>query len=408
MRTVMLVLAILVVPLTGIPADIQAAPAAPAAPTQACRIVEGSALGAVRLGMPVEEAFALVGKPVGYVLRSPESVYLLPGEAIQITAVDEKVTRLASRDPLCITGKGVKIGDSEGRVTEAYAQSVGSIRAETGSIVRLVYLFDGISFVITEGRVSLIEIFQAERSPSPARSTPAPGPSPTVVEARSGTVEIVSLSGRVEGTTFIVSGTVTKIGPPLALFAEVTLFGEGGRTLKTEPTAIYPNPVGGGHPSNFEERISIEDIVRRVGVTVRLMNPPNSVVAQTLTDIRNLSQFSGLAERKLEVMVLGATPDRASGTQAAVTNRSSLRILGLVIEVQMETSCRNQVLLPDGSTTFRTFIDRRQGTLRVDNLPPNARVEVPIELAGLGPCAGFGAEWRVTWKPVSLKVDSEE
>lgn len=400
MRIAMAILAVLVALMTGIPSGVQAAP------VQACRIVEGAALGAVRLGMPVAEAFALVGKPVGYVVRAPESVYLLPGETIQITAVEEKVTRLASRDPLCITGQGVKIGDSESRVTEAYANSVGRIRAETGSIVRLVYLFDGISFVVTEGRVSLIEIFQAERSP--ARATPSPSASPVVVEAKSGTVEILSLAGRAEGTAFVVSGTVTKVGAPLALFAEVSLFGADGRTLKSASAAIYPNPVGGGRPSTFEERLPIEDIVRRVGVTVRLMNPPNSVVAQTLTDIRNVSQFSGLAERMLEVMVLGATPDRASGTLAAITNRSSLRILGLVIEVQMETSCRNQVVMPDGSASFRTLIDRRQGTVRVDNLPPNARVEVPIELAGTGPCLGFGAEWRVTWKPVSIKVDPEE
>jgi len=105
------------------------------------------------------------------------------------------------------------------------------------------------------------------------------------------------------------------------------------------------------------------------------------------------------------VVELHATLDRPSGTMVAITNRSPLRITGLVLTIEITRTCRNQ--LADGS--LFTFTDRRQGTVRVAAIEPNARVEVPIDLQGQGPCPGFrGTDWSATWRIVSAKMESPQ
>lgn len=363
-----------------------------------CLITEGAAIGAVRIGMPLSEALRLTGKPAGQVagVGRDEIIYLFPGTLTQLTAVGGQVRRLATRHPTCVTGQGVRMGDSEAKIHAAYLRVlvVGSVRAEAGGLLRLVFPFNGIAFVLSAGRVSTFEVFRPEVPPGTAQVPPG---SAAPVEG----VKIRSLAGRTEGNTFVVSGQVANSGRPIAMFAQIVLLGGEGRRLAEDTVPLTPNPVGGGRVGTFEERLPLNDVVVRFVVTIRPMNRPTTVLAERSQDVKDVRQFAGVVDRLLEVTVLGATLDRLSGTVVAVTNRSPLRISGLVLEVEMSNTCSIQMV--DGAV--KTFVDQRQGTVRVGGLGPNARVEVPIDLASRGPCLGFGTTWSTTWRVVSVTVE---
>jgi len=374
-------------------------PAGAAPPS--CLVQEGQAIGAVRLGMDLPEMLRLMGSPIGQVAggQRQETIYVFAGPLSQITVVGGQVRRLATRHGSCVTAAGVRIGDGEARVRAAYDRAVGMLRAGSGALIRLVLPFNGIEFVLTGGKVSLIEVFRAEVLPvaaALAHATPAPG------SAAEGVV-IRSLTGKMEGTSFVVSGSVSNSGTPVALYVQIVLLAGDGRHLAETTAPLYPNPVGGGRQGTFEERIPVGDVVARLVVTVRPMNRPTQALAEKTEEVKDVEQFAGLLDRLLEVTVLGAGLDRPSGTMVAITNRSELRITGLVLTLEMTRTCRNELA---GGTLF-TFTDRRQGTVRVAVIEPNVRVEVPIELQNEGPCPGFrGTDWSATWRIVSAKVEA--
>ena len=375
-----------------------------------CPVTEGVGVGAIRIGMPAAEALRLAGTPAGRITgaRAAETVYLYATTLAQITVDSGVVSRVATRHPTCVTGQGVRIGDSEARVRLAYERAPGSLRGRAGVVTRYVFPFTGVEFVLTEGRVTLIEVFRPDALP--ARVTPPP-PAPGSESA----VAFRSLTGRVEGTTFVVSGSVSNAGAPLALFVQVVLLGPDGGRVGEGTTTLVPNPVGGGRAGSFDVRLPLDDVVRRFVVTVRPMNRPTVALAEATQDVKDAGAFTAVVlERLLEVTVLGATAERGSGTFAAVTNRSSLKITGLVVEIEMRRTCT--VLQPGNplQPTPRptpgtiTFVDIRKGTIRVAELLPNTRVEVPIDLSATGPCLGAGVDWQATWKVLSGKVEEAQ
>ncbi len=377
-----------------------------------CPVTEGVGVGAIRLGTPAAEALRLAGTPAGRVtgVRAQETVYLFATTLAQITVEGGVVSRIATGHSTCVTGQGVRIGDSEARVRLAYERAPGSLRGQAGAVTRYVFLFTGVEFVLTDGRVSLIEVFRPE--PLPARVTPPP---PGPASGAEAPVVFRSLSGRAEGTTFVVTGSVANAGPPIALFVEVVLSAPDGRRIAEGTTTLVPNPVGGGRAGAFEVRLPFDDIVARFVVTVRPMNRPAQALAVSAQDVKEVGQFADVVvERLLEVTILGATLERASGTVAAVTNRSSLRITGLVLEIEMRRTCTITTAgnplqpTPRPTPTISTVLDIRKGTVRVGELPANARVEVPIDLSATGPCLGAGADWQATWKVLSAKVEEEK
>lgn len=369
-----------------------------------CPVTEGVGLGVIRIGMGAAEALRLAGTPAGRVTgaRAAETVYLFATTLAQITVEGGLVSRIATRHSTCVTGQGVRIGDSEVRVRLAYERAPASLRGRAGAVTRYVFPFTGVEFVLTDGRVTLIEVFRPDALPARVAPTPA-------AAGGEATVVIRSLAGRAEGTVFIVTGSVSNAGAPLALFVEVVLLGADGRRVAEGTTTLVPNPIGGGRTGAFEVRLAFDDIVTRFVVTVRPMNRPTLAVATSSQDIKEVGQFTDVVlERLLEVTVLGATLERASGTYAAVTNRSSLKITGLVLEIQMRRTCRNAGGTFFPSPSGGTVEDIRKGTIRIGELPPNARVEVPIDLSATGPCLGAGAEWQATWKVLSAKVEEEK
>jgi len=375
-----------------------------------CPVTEGVGVGAVRIGMPAAEALRLAGTPAGRVTgaRAQETVYLFATTLAQITVEGGLVSRIATRHSTCVTGQGVRIGDSETRVRIAYERAPGSLRGRAGAVTRYVFPFTGVEFVLTDGRVTLIEVFRPDALPARVTPTPAAagGESPVVFR---------SLAGRAEGTSFVVTGQVANAGAPLALFVEVVLLGPEGRRVAEGTTTLVPNPIGGGRTGAFELRLPFDDIVTRFVVTVRPMNRPTLAVAVSSQEVKEVGQFADVVvERLLEVTILGATLERGSGTFAAVTNRSSLKITGLVLEIEMRRTCTVTTVgnplqpTPRPTPGTSTFVDIRKGTVRIAELAPNARVEVPIDLSATGPCLGAGAEWQASWKVLSAKVEEEK
>ncbi|MGH2453364.1 MAG: hypothetical protein ACRDF5_06335 [bacterium] len=369
-----------------------------------CPVIEGVGVGAVRIGMSAAEGLRLAGTPAGRVTgtRAQETVYLFATTLAQITVEGGLVSRIATRHPTCVTAQGVRIGDSEARMRVVYERAPGSLRGRAGAVTRYVFPFTGIEFILTDGRVTLIEVFRPDALP--ARGTPTPA-----AAGGESTVVFRSLAGRADGTSFVVTGSVANAGAPLALFVQVILLGPEGRQVGEGTATLVPNPVGGGRAGSFEVRLPLDEIVTRFVVIVRPMNRPATALAETSQEVKDAGQFADVViERLLEVTVLGATLERASGTHAAVTNRSSLKITGLVIEIEMRRVCR---VTPVGSTLPQvptTFTDIRKGTVRIGELAPNARVEVPIDLSATGPCLGAGAEWQASWKVLSAKVEEEK
>lgn len=393
------------------------APAAPALLVSAapppCLVEEGQAVGAVRLGMDQAEMLRLMGSPVGQVAggQPRETIYLFSAAVSQVTVVGGQVRRVATRHPSCATNQGVHIGDSEATVRAAYDRAIGSVRTQSGGLVRLVFPFNGIEFVFTGGKLSLMEIFRAEAVP-----VAAPRATPTAAAAEG--VVIRSVTGRLEGSTFVVSGSIGNSGDPVAVFAQIALLATDGRRLAETTATVFPNPVGAGRVGNFQERIPVTDVVAKFTVTVRTMNPPNRVLAETTQEVKDVAQFSGMIDRLIDVTVLEPTSGRPSGTVVAVANRGALRISGLALDLDMRGVCRNLVQppapsptvppLPVPTPTFRQFVVQRKESVQIPVLEPNARVEVSIGTQGRGPCEGFNAEWTVTWRVVAGKVETAE
>ncbi len=402
---VALILAALVLPLTS---SSSAAPLVSAAPSP-CLVQEGQAIGAIRIGMDQAEMLRVMGSPTGQVVGGQplETIYLFAASVAQVTVVGGQVRRIATRDPSCATSQGVRIGDSEARVRAAYDRAIGSARAQTAGLIRLVFPFNGIEFIFTGGKVSLMEVFRAEALP-----LAAPRATSTAAAAAAG-VTIHSVTGQLEGTAFVVSGSISNSGDPIAVFAQIVLLGADGRRLAESAGTVLPNPVSPNRVGNFQERIAVNDVVARFTVTVRAMDPPNRVLAETTQEVKDVAQFSGMLDRLIEVTVLSPTAGRPSGTVLAVTNRSAFRISGLVLALDMRGVCRNEVQppvipgLPTPAPTFTRFVVTRKATAQVPVLAPNARVEVELGLGDRGPCVGMNAQWTVTWRVTAGKVEAE-
>ncbi len=393
---VLLILSLLTILAVG-----PAVPPTPAsAATSSCLIQEGKAIGAVSLGINLAAMLRVQGSPAGQVAggQRGEVTYQFAAPVSKVTLAGNLVSRIATTHSSCATAQGVNVGDTEAAVRAAYAKAVGSVRAESRGVVRLVYPFNGIEFIFSRSKLALIEVFRAAALPAAL----APTPASTAAAGASGVV-IRSLNGRAEGETFVVTGSVANSGAPIALFVQVDIFSKDGRVLGETTTPLYPNPVGGGRAGGFEVRLSIQEVVARYTVTARPMNRPTTIVAQATQEIKDVAQFTDVLDRLIEVVVLGATTEQASGTMVAVTNRSPFRIVDLVLAMEMSTTCRHQIA--DG--TFRVFTDARQGTVRVGTLEPQTRVEVPIDLASQGPCLGFNERgWSATWRIVSGRVEA--
>ncbi len=393
------------------------APSVPAGAVPPCPVQEGKGIAAVRVGMDEVEMLRLLGPPAGQTAVAPgEVTYVFSGVVSQVTVVSGVVRRLATRHPACVTQQGVRVGDGEAAVRTAYQQAPGSVRTQSGGLVRLLYPFDGVAFLLSGGAVVLIEVFRAEplsrAAPraAAAEATPPPPQTPTGVALR-------EVTGRLEGSTFVVSGSVVNSGAPVAVFVEIALLGADGGRLAEVSAAVVPNPVGPGRTGSFQERTAVAAVVARFTVTVRTMDPPHRVLAETTQQVEEVAQFAGLLDRMVDVEVLPPAAGRPGGSAVAVTNRSPLRITGLSLELTLRGVCRNAVqppaplptAAPQPAPTPRVvrFTVTRTEMVQLPVLGPGARVEVSIGTGGRGPCEGANTQWTVSWRVLAGSVQAE-
>lgn len=395
-----------------------AAPSAPAGAAPLCLVQDGQGIAAVRVGMGEAEMLRLLGPPAGQTSGGPSEVtYAFSGVVGQVTVVSGVVRRLATRHPTCITARGVRVGDGEAAVRAAYQQAPGSVRVHSGSMVRLLYPFDGVAFLLSSGAVVLIEVFLAEplsrAAPQAAAAEVAPAPPKTPAG-----VALQGVSGRLEDSTFVVSGSVVNSGAPVAVFVEIALLDADGGRLAEASGAVFPNPVGPGRTGSFQERIAVAAVVARFTVTVRAMNPPHRVLAEATQEVGEVAQFAGMLDRMIDVAVLPPAPGRPAGSAVAVTNRSPLRITGLSLEVTLRGVCRNVTQppaplptvppQPTPAPTVVRFTVTRTETVQLPVLGPRARAEVSIGTQGRGPCEGANSQWTVTWRVLAGSVQAAE
>jgi len=394
-----------------------AAPSAPAGAAPLCLVQEGRGIAAVRVGMDEAEMLRLLGPPAGQTSGGQgEVTYVFSGVVGQVTVVSGVVRRLATRHPTCVTARGVRVGDGEAGVRAAYQQAPGSVRIDSGSMVRLLYPFDGVAFLLSSGAVALIEVFPAEPLSRAAPKTAAEvAPAPPKTPAR---VSLQGVSGRLEDSTFVVSGSVVNGGAPVAVFVEIALLGADGGRLAEASGAVFPNPVGPGRTGSFQERIAVAAVVARFTVTVRAMNPPHLVLAEATQEVGEVAQFAGMLDRMIDVAVLPPAPGRPAGSAVAVTNRSPLRITGLTLEVTLRGVCRNVTQppaplptvppQPTPAPTVVRFTVTRTETVQLPVLGPGARAEMSIGTQGRGPCEGANTQWTVTWRVLAGSVQAAE
>ncbi|MDR7465537.1 MAG: hypothetical protein QN152_03590 [Armatimonadota bacterium] len=394
-----------------------AAPSAPAGPA-ACLVQDGQGIAAVRLGIDEAKMLRLLGPPAGRTAgASGEVIYTFPGVVSQVTAISGVVRRLATRHPVCVTAKGVRVGDGEATVRAAYQQAPGSVRTQSDGVVRLLYPFDGVGFVLIGGAVALIEVFHAQPLSRAAARAPAGEATPAPPQAPAG-VTLQEVTGRLEDSTFVVSGSVANSGAPIAVFVEIVLLGADGSRLAEVSAAVIPNPVGPGRTGSFQERVPVTTVVARFTVTVRTMNPPHRALAELTQQVGEVAQFAGMLDRLIDVAVLPPAAGRPGGSAVAVTNRSPLRITGLALELTLRGVCRNLVQplaplptvppQPAPTPTVVPFTVTRTEMVQLPVLGPGARVEVSIGTQGRGPCQGANTQWTVTWRVLAGSVQAAE
>jgi hypothetical protein len=135
------------------------------------KIVEGQSLGPLTLGMTVDEATHLVGKPeladqTGTFDGSEwRRLYYFPGSDFAIVARDGKIVEFeigsGTKDTLsCSTGKGIRLGSKSNSVKKSYG-APDSDPGKGGMVQNWSYDKSGISFLIVDnsGQVLAIQVF---------------------------------------------------------------------------------------------------------------------------------------------------------------------------------------------------------------------------------------------------------
>ena len=373
----------------------------------ACAIVEGAAIGAIRIGMPVQAALAITGSASNPQTSDRETVYTLRGAWSRMVAEYGLVTRVATNAQECRTSRGVAPGSAPGAVRAAYPSATVSTVTPVADGEMLSYPFLGIAFVLQRNRVDSIEVFRAEGSssvarplpPAPAPAAPAPGPSGATA-ASSATWVIRSTSAQVQGDVLTITGTIENRGPAASAYADIKTYNATGRQVAHGDTPLTPTPVRARGVATFELRLTIDDVVRRYTVTLRPARSLTIALADHSAEIKNLQQFGSLVARRLRVAVeVGATPPTQDDFEVVVTNRSPLLVASAAVSVELGVSCRfGQINFPIG----RVIRESRAGGITTQPIRPGASVRMPLQLSA-GVCSQF-ATWSATTRVGEVRI----
>lgn len=383
------------------------APAAARAGT-ACAISESAAIGAVRIGMPVQTALSITGPASNQETSGRETVYTLRGAWSRMAAEYGLVTRVATNAQECRTSRGIAPGSPPRAVRAAYPTATVSTVTPLADGEMLSYPFLGIAFVLRGSRVHSIEVFRAEGSSSGVRplppapppqgtaapAAPAPGPS---AAAASATWVIRSTSAQVQGDVLTITGTIENRGRAASAYAEIKTYNATGRQVAHGDTPLTPTPVAAGGVATFELRLTIDDVVRRYSVTLRPARSLTATLAEQSGELKNLQQFGPLVARRLRIAVeVASSPPTADDFSVVVTNTSPLLVASAAVTVELTVTCRlGQINFPIG----RQISEQRAGSVAVQQIAPGASTRATLALSP-GVCPQFA-----TWSAVTRARD---
>jgi hypothetical protein len=372
-----------------------------------CAIIEGSAIGAVRIGMPVAAALAATGPAAGQQASGTAVVFLLRGAWSRMTAEYGQVTRVMTSAPQCRTPRGLGPGTAAGALRTAYPGASVSAVTPLPDGELLSYPFVGIAFVVRGGRIESVEVFRAEGAAPGARSLPpAPippgtgGPASAAPAAGPGSPAvwaIRSTAAQVQDTLLVITGTIENHGVAASAYAEIQAFNAIGRVVARGDAPLVPTPVPARGVATFELRLPIDDVVRRYTVTLRPARLLTVTLAEAAGELRNLQQFAALVSRKLRIGVEAATtPPGSDDFAVVVTNAGPLAVAAATIRVDLTVTCRlAQINFPIG----RQITEQRAGSAVVQRIAPGGSARAALSLSA-GVCPQF-----LTWSAVTRADD---
>ncbi len=356
-------------------------PSAFGSPPAPCAIIEGTAIGGIRLGMPIRAALAITGTPLRQQTDGSRVLYVPRALWSEVIAEYDVVERVSTRSPTCATAGGIGPGSTAAAVREVYAGATASLITVEPNGTRLSYPFSGVDFLLRNSRVDSVEIYRpASTAGTRWLTLPTIWPTPPpVVAAASWSVR--SSSWRLEDPTFIVTGTVENPGRPLPAFAEVTAFGPTGRPVGSSDSPLDPAPLPTGGAATFEARLTVDDVVSRYTVIVRPVGSISVALAQQSVEVRHFQAFTPLVLRRLRVAVeFRSTPTRFLVT---ATNDSSATVITATIAVDIAGTCFIRLV-----DQIRAFGYRGGGFAVVSQIAPggSARTTLPMPPDSAGIC----------------------
>ncbi len=377
----------------------------------ACAIVEGAAIGAVRIGMPVPAALAITGPAAAEQTSGRETIYTLRSLWSRMVAESGVVTRVATGVQECRTSRGVGPGVSQGAARAAYSGASVSTVTPLADGELLSYPFVGIAFVMRRDRVASVEVFRTDGPPSGARPLPpapvpqgaapqATTPPPGSAPAPSDGWAIRSTAAQVQGDVLIVTGTVENRGRAAAPYADVRAYSTTGRQVAHGDAPLTPTPVPARGVATFEVRLTIDDVVRRYTVTLRPARSLTATLAESTGEIKNMQQFAALVARRVRVAVeVTASPPAPDDFSVVVTNNSSLPIASAAVTVDLTVTCRlAQINFPIG----RQISEQRSASVAVQQIAPGASSRAKLVLS-TGVCLQF-ATWSATTRTGDVRI----
>lgn len=377
-----------------------------------CAIAEGSAIGAVRIGMPVPAALAVTGPPSSQQTSGTVVVYQLRGAWSRMTAEYGLVTRLTTSAPGCRTSRGLGPGAASGAIRAAYPDASVSTVTPLPDGELLSYPFVGIAFLVRGSRIETIEVFRPEATAPGARSLPpspaaqptggsaSPAPGATPAPASSATWVIRGTSAHVQDTLLIITGTIHNRGSAASAYAEIQAFNGAGQVVARGDAPLTPTPVPARGVATFELRVSIDDVVRRYTVTLRPARLLTVTLAEATGEIKDLKQFAPLVMRKLRIAVEVATsPPGPEDFTIVVTNGSPLPVAMAEVHVDLTVTCRlGQINFPIG----RQISEQRAGRVVIQQIAPGATARAALPLSP-GVCPQF-ATWSAVPRAVGARI----
>ncbi len=311
-------------------------PSALGAAPAGCLIVEGMAIGGVRLGMEVRAALVVTGAPQREQVDGTQVLYTLRMPWSQMIADYGVVEYVSTQAPVCATAGGIGPGSTAAAVREAYAGATASLTTAAPQGIRLSYPLLGVAFLLRGERVVSVEIFGAASGAGTRWVTPPGPPGPSSPPALA-LWSIRASTWRIEDTALVVTGTVENHSRPASAFAEVAVFSPAGRLMGMSDGSFYPSPLPTGRASSFEARVAIDDVVSRYTVTVRPVGSITTTLAEQDVEIRSLQAFAPIVMRRLRVAVeFRNGPTRFLVT---VTNGSSAVVSSATVAVDIAGVC---------------------------------------------------------------------